>query len=45
MDETKSTIPFSSERFGTIRAMSVSDEPWFVSKDVCNVLGEARRVI
>ncbi len=39
MDETKSIIPFTSEKFGTIRAMSVSDEPWFVAKDVCNVLG------
>lgn len=39
MDETKSSIPFTSEKFGTIRAMSVSDEPWFVAKDVCDVLG------
>lgn len=39
MDETKSIIPFTNEKFGTIRAMSVEGEPWFVAKDVCNVLG------
>ena len=39
MDETKSIIPFSNDQFGTIRAINVSDEPWFVAKDVCNVLG------
>lgn len=38
MDETKSIIPFTNEKFGTIRAMSVSDEPWFVFRDVCSAL-------
>lgn len=39
MDETKSIIPFTNEKFGTIRAMSVSDEPWFVATDVAKALG------
>ena len=30
---------FSSEHFGNVRAMSLNDEPWFVAKDVCDVLG------
>lgn len=30
---------FSSEQFGNVRAMSLNDEPWFVAKDVCDVLG------
>lgn len=30
---------FSSERFGSIRALALNDEPWFVAKDVCNALG------
>lgn len=38
MDETKSIIPFTNDKFGTIRAMSVSDEPWFVFRDVCSAL-------
>lgn len=39
MDETKSIIPFSNDQFGTIRALSVDGEPWFVAKDVCDALG------
>lgn len=30
---------FQSDRFGTIRALSVDGEPWFVAKDVCEALG------
>lgn len=30
---------FNSEQFGNVRAMSLNDEPWFVAKDVCDVLG------
>lgn len=29
---------FQNERFGTIRALSVDGEPWFVAKDVCVAL-------
>ena len=29
---------FQSDRFGTIRALSVDGEPWFVAKDVCEAL-------
>lgn len=43
MDETKSIIPFTSDKFGTIRAINVSDEPWFVAKDVCDILGLGRQ--
>lgn len=30
---------FMNEQFGTIRAVMVDDEPWFVAKDVCDCLG------
>ena len=30
---------FRNDRFGTIRALSVDGEPWFVAKDVCDALG------
>lgn len=30
---------FDNERFGTIRALNVDGEPWFVAKDVCASLG------
>ena len=30
---------FQNDRFGTIRALSVDGEPWFVAKDVCDALG------
>lgn len=33
---------FSSERFGSIRALALNDEPWFVSKDVLDGLGVDR---
>lgn len=39
MDETKSIIPFSNDQFGTLRAMSVGGEPWFVATDVAKALG------
>ena len=33
---------FTSESFGTIRIVkSANDEPWFVAKDVCDILGIA----
>ena len=32
---------FSSERFGSIRALALNDEPWFVAKDVCDAFGIA----
>lgn len=30
---------FNSEDFGSIRAIKIEDEPWFVAKDVCDALG------
>lgn len=30
---------FTSAQFGTIRAASIDNEPWFVAKDVCDALG------
>lgn len=30
---------FENARFGTIRALNMDGEPWFVAKDVCNALG------
>lgn len=36
--ETSITV-FDSERFGSIRAVTIDDEPWFVGKDVAAALG------
>lgn len=30
---------FSNPEFGNVRAMSIDNEPWFVGKDVAQVLG------
>lgn len=30
---------FSHPEFGKVRAMSIDNEPWFVGKDVAEVLG------
>lgn len=30
---------FENEEFGTIRTITIDDEPWFVGKDVAEVLG------
>lgn len=30
---------FSSEQFGSVRTMIIDDEPWFVGKDVAEILG------
>ena len=30
---------FENAQFGTIRALNMDGEPWFVAKDVCNALG------
>ena len=30
---------FEDERFGSIRALALNEEPWFVAKDICNALG------
>ncbi|MFV0505899.1 MAG: Bro-N domain-containing protein [Bacteroidales bacterium] len=30
---------FRHESFGTVRSQIVEDEPWFVAKDVCEILG------
>lgn len=32
---------FHSDKFGDVRALSIDDEPWFVAKDVCDLLGVA----
>ena len=38
MDDTSIQV-FSSQQFGELRALKGSDgEPWFVAKDVCDVL-------
>lgn len=37
----ESLTPFSSPEFGTIRAVTLSGEPWLVGKDVARVLGYA----
>lgn len=30
---------FQKEEFGTIRTVIIDGEPWFVAKDVCDILG------
>lgn len=30
---------FVNEEFGTIRTMTISNEPWFAAKDICDILG------
>lgn len=30
---------FSNEEFGKVREITISDEPWFVGKDVASCLG------
>ena len=30
---------FKNEEFGEIRTVTIDGEPWFVAKDVCNILG------
>ncbi|WP_368291410.1 Bro-N domain-containing protein [Coprococcus sp. RTP21281st1_F1_RTP21281_210402] len=32
---------FVNKDFGTIRTVIIDNEPWFVAKDVCNILGIA----
>ena len=32
---------FHSDQFGDVRALNIEDEPWFVAKDVCDLLGVA----
>lgn len=32
---------FNNEDYGTIRALKVDGEPWFVAKDICDALGIA----
>ena len=32
-------ITFNNEEFGSVRCMSIDNEPWFVGKDVATVLG------
>lgn len=38
MDTSDCIIPFENERFGTIRALNMDGDPWFVAKDVCAAL-------
>lgn len=39
MKNSKSLIQFDSEKFGTIRSTVINDTPWFVAKDICDILG------
>ena len=38
MTETSIQV-FNSEDFGSVRALTIDSEPWFVAKDVCDALG------
>lgn len=39
IDEEKTVTTFQNEDFGTIRTLVIDGEPWFVAKDVCDILG------
>ena len=34
---------FQNEEFGTIRTVTIDNEPWFVGKDVAGILGYANQ--
>lgn len=36
MDEIKT---FENTEFGAVRTLTINDEPWFIGKDVAEVLG------
>lgn len=39
IDNNQNTlITFGNEEFGEIRTLNINNEPWFVAKDICNVL-------
>lgn len=40
MKKTENALQlFKNDEFGTIRTMKLGNEPWFVAKDVCDILG------
>ena len=41
MDTPYEIVPFSNAEFGELRVLAIDDEPWFVAKDICDVLGVA----
>lgn len=38
MEKENKFQEFSKEEFGHIRTMILNGEPWFVAKDICNIL-------
>lgn len=41
MNENKLEI-YNNIEFGTVRTLIIKNEPWFVGRDVCNILGYAK---
>lgn len=39
MEQSRDIQLFRKEEFGTIRTVILNGEPWFVAKDVCDILG------
>lgn len=39
MEQSRDIQLFRKEEFGTIRTVIINGEPWFVAKDVCDILG------
>ena len=35
----KELMIFENENFGSIRSLKIDNEPWFIAKDVCDLLG------
>lgn len=29
---------FKNEKFGEVRSLEINNEPWFVAKDICDIL-------
>lgn len=43
MNDDNSIQIFHNDQFGDVRALSIDGEPWFVAKDVCDILGLGRQ--
>ena len=40
MDANNKLEVFTNDEFGSVRTITIDNEPWFVGKDVCNAFGD-----
>ena len=40
MEENALVQVFNNSEFGSVRTVTIDDEPWFMGKDVCEVFGD-----